>query len=116
METLGRWWHQETFEAIARQTGEMSARAADIGRYKNTIGGTVLGVMEYEKDVGGIVHESLELGQQGVSAALIPTLAGQLCRVVACRDKDSFIILWLCLCVVTLIQKTYLKLGYSDLF
>ena len=90
----------------------MSARVADIGRYKNTIGGTVLGVMEYEKDVGGIVHESLKLGQQGVSAALIPTLA----RVVSCRDKDSFIILWLCLCVVTLIQKTYLKLRYSDLF
>ena len=99
METLGRWRHQQTFEAIARQTGEMSARAADIGRYKNTIGGTVLGVMEYEKDVGGIVHESLKLGQQGVSAALIPTLA----RAVSCRDKDSFIIFWLCLCVVTLI-------------
>ena len=80
--------------------------------YKNTIGGTVLGVMEYEKDVGGIVHESLKLGQHGVSAALIPTLA----RAVSCRDKDSFIILWLCLCVVTLIQKTYLKLRYSDLF
>ena len=101
METLGRWRHQQTFEAIARQTGEMSARAADIGRYKTTIGGTVLGVMEYEKDVGGIVHESLKLGQQGVSAALIPTLA----RAVSCRDNNSFIIFWLCLCVVTLIQK-----------
>ena len=91
METLGRWRHQQTFEAIARQTGEMSARAADIGRYKNTIGGTVLG----EKDVGGIVHESLKLGQQGDSAALIRTLAGQLCRAVSYRDKDSFIILFM---------------------
>ena len=86
----------------------MSARAADIGRYKTTIGGTVLGVMEYET----IVHESLKLGQQGVSAALIPTLA----RAVSCRDKKSFIIFWLCLCVVTLIQKTYMRLRYSDLF
>ena len=51
--------------------------------------------MEYKKDVGGIVHESLKLGQQGVSAALIPTLAGQLCRAVSCRDKDSFIILFI---------------------
>ena len=61
-------------------------------RYEYTMGGSVLETVEYEKDVGVIIHQSLKPSMQCArAAARANAILGQLSRAVSYRDKVTFI-------------------------
>ena len=65
------------------------------GNYEYTMGGRVLETVEYEKDVGVIVHKSLKPTMQCARAAnRANAILGQLSRAVSYRDKDTFMRLY----------------------
>jgi ribonuclease P/MRP protein subunit RPP40 len=60
--------------------------------YEYTMDGTALEVVEYEKDVGVIVHRSLKPSMQCAKAAARASgILGQLSRGVFYRDRDIFL-------------------------
>ena len=70
----------------------LGARNAE---YKYTMGGTALEGVEYEKDVGVLVHKSLKPSMQCAKAAARANgILGQLSRAVTYRDRDTFLKLY----------------------
>ena len=64
-------------------------------RYEYTMGGTKLEAVEYEKDVGVLVHQSLKPSMQCARAAgRANAILGQLSRAITYRDKDTFLKLY----------------------
>ena len=64
-------------------------------KYKYTMEGRVLEAVEFEKDVGVLVHQSLKPSMQCARAAARANgILGQLSRAVCYRDKDTFLKLY----------------------
>ena len=65
---------------------------ANNSNYEYTMGGEVLQAVEYEKDVGVIVHQSLKPSLQCTrAAARANSVLGQLSRAVSYRDRSTFL-------------------------
>ena len=63
--------------------------------YQYTMGGAALEEVEYEKDVGVMVHKSLKPSMQcSKAAARANGILGQLSRAVTYRDRDTFLKLY----------------------
>jgi hypothetical protein len=63
--------------------------------YEYTMDGRVLETVEFEKDVGVLVHQSLKPSMQCARAAARANgILGQLSRAVCYRDKDTFLKLY----------------------
>ena len=63
--------------------------------FEYTMGGKVLETVEYEKDAGVIVHQSLKPSLQSTRAAARPNaVLGQLSRAVSYRDRRTFLKLY----------------------
>ena len=63
--------------------------------YEYTMGGTALETVEYEKDVGVMVHKSLKPSMQCAKAAARANgILGQLSRAVSYRDRVTFLKLY----------------------
>jgi hypothetical protein len=64
-------------------------------KYEYTIEGWVLEAVEFEKDVGVLVHQSLKPSMQSAkNAARANGILGQLSRAVCYHDKDTFMKLY----------------------